>query len=202
MLIETLKKFYEARLKELQKDLGYISSKRNARSLILASFLFVVLVIFCSSFEPRLVFFAPLPPIILFSVVKYLVKKRKNEIEYYLTDALFQASSLSDFAAIEEIVKTISESNYGALSEEFSKVYKEIKTGSSFEDAIMKMCKRNRSRIVERSMSILLSGYQTGSRISEALRETAEDISQTFDIHRQRAASMTIEKYTLLLAGG
>jgi hypothetical protein len=63
------------------------------------------------------------------------------------------------------------------------------------------MIKRNNSRILERSLNIIVMGYSTGADISQSLKEVAEDLSKTYDSHRQRAASLTVEKYTLLFAG-
>lgn len=202
MFLETLRKIYEKKMKELDDDLIYINSKRNAKELFRYSLILTTIILFLSILLPFIILFSPLPFIGIFVIPKYLANKRRREIEYFLTDALFQASSLSEFVPIEEILKEISEAGYGALSEEFLRAYNEFKTGLSLEDCLKRIIKRNKSKILERSLNILILGYHTGARISDALKETAEDISKTFDLYRQRAAGMTIEKYTLLLAGG
>lgn len=189
-------------LKKLQKDLDYIGFDINARDLFKFSMIGTILICFLSVFYEYIILFAPIPFLAIFMVPKYFSNKKTREIEYFLSDALYQASSLSSFASVEEILKSIADSGYGPLSEEFEKAYWEIQTGASFEDSLKSMIKRNRSELLEKCLRVLILGYETGANISDALKEIAEDISQTFDLYRQRSASMTVEKYTLLMAGG
>lgn len=128
---------------------------------------------------------------------KYREKKRNAEIEKYLVGAMYQTSSLSAFTPIEEIFKTLADSNYGPLSKEFGKVYNEIKKGASVEDAIESMIKRNNSKALKRALNLFVVGYKTGANISDALKEVADDTAETLGIVQERAAAMTIEKYTL-----
>ena len=131
---------------------------------------------------------------------RYKGRKRNAEIDRFLVDALYQASSLSSFTSIEEIFKTLAEAGYGALSQEFGKVYNGIKTGASVEDAIGRMAERNSSIALKRALNLFILGYKTGANISDALKEVADDAAETLSIIRERAAAMTLEKYTLLLA--
>lgn len=198
MISEELNKL----LKKLQKDLEYVNIKIDARDLFKYSLVVATLICFLSMFYSYLILFVPIPMLSIFMIPKYLSGKRTREIEYFLSDALYQASSLSSFASVEEILKSIAESGYGSLSEEFEKAYREIQTGASFEDSLKNIVERNRSKLLEKCLGVLILGYQTGADISNALREIADDISQTFDIYRQRSVGMTVEKYTLLMAGG
>lgn len=133
---------------------------------------------------------------------KYREERINREIEKYIVEALYQASSVSSYASFEDVLQSISESDYGILSNEFRKVYNEIKKGESADNALEKMAERSSSAILKRAVNILVSGYRTGIDLSDALREAAEDIGKTMEIYRENRASMTVEKYTILFAGG
>jgi len=135
-------------------------------------------------------------------VDRYFEEKKNREIERHIVEALYQASSISSYTNFENVLKSIAESDYGVLSSEFGKVHNEIKKGESADNALEKMAKRNSSAVLKRAVSILVSGYRTGMDLSDALREAAEDIGKTMEIYRENRASMTVEKYTILFAGG
>jgi len=132
---------------------------------------------------------------------KYRAEKKNREIEENLVGALYQASSLASYTNFENIIKALAESE-GSLGFEFRKVYNEIKAGESADTALEKMAKRNSSPILKRAAGILASGYRTGMDLSSSLREVAEDAEKVLEIERENRASITVEKYTMLFAGG
>ncbi|GEM_PF-4805916 len=198
MIAENINSEIEKLISNIQKQLAYAGFTEDARLFFRISLITSLVLCLASFVYAYAILFSLIPMALFFVVPGYFVAKRKSEIEYYLTDALFQASSLSEFMGLDEVVKSLSESNYGALSEEFAIVYRQIKAGAPFESAIKHMIKRNNSRILERTMNLILMGYSTGADISQSLKEVAEDLSKTYDSYRQRAASLTVEKYTLL----
>lgn len=131
---------------------------------------------------------------------EYRKEKKKKEIEKYLVDALYQASALSSFMPFEEIIKTLANSNYGILSNEFKITYNEIINGESVESALSRMTGRSESKLLEQAFNILIVGYKSGADISDTLREVAENLSRNFDMHHERVASLTIERFTLIAA--
>ena len=135
-------------------------------------------------------------------VKRYLEEKRNREIEKYLVEALYQASSVVSCTNFENMLKIIAESDYGLLSDEFRRVYNEIRTGCSVDSSLEKMGRHTSSPVLKRAVSILANGYRTGIDLSAALRETAEDAEKTLEIERENRAGMVVEKYTILFAGG
>jgi len=128
-------------------------------------------------------------------------KKRRRKLEEELAPCLYHASSIASYQNTEKVLKEISE-GHGELSKEFKKTYKEIKTGESVKKALKNMEKRTESKLIKRATRVIINGHESGSNLSKALEETAEEAKKLHEIKRKRKLSTTIEKYTLLLAGG
>lgn len=133
---------------------------------------------------------------------RYMEERKERLVEGHLAGAMYQAASLAGCTSFENVLKALAESDYGALSGEFKKAYSAVISGESVELALEKMAERNGSKMLDRSVNIMLSGYRTGIDLSEALREAAEDIEKTLAIDRENSASIVVEKYTILFAGG
>ncbi len=132
----------------------------------------------------------------------YKFEMRRRSIEGAVPDLLLQASIFPESSEALKIIEYLSNADYGALSEEFRKALLEIKKGASVESALRNMSLRNKSKILSRALELIIQGYNSGAKMSRIFREAAEDMLETRGIIRERIATMTIEKYTLILAGG
>lgn len=103
---------------------------------------------------------------------------------------------------MEKAIEFISESGYGALSDEFGKAVLEMRKGASFRESMENMKKRNRSEVLDRALGLLAQGYDSGADMGSTFREAASDLLESNAILRERNSTLVIEKYTLLLAGG
>src|SRR3989338_3561971 len=132
----------------------------------------------------------------------YKFEMRRRSIEGAVPDLLLQASIFPESAEAIKIIEYLSNADYGALSLEFKKALAEIRKGASVEAALKNMSLRNKSKILSRALELIIQGYNSGAKMSKIFREAAEDMLETRGIIRERIATMTIEKYTLILAGG
>lgn len=132
---------------------------------------------------------------------KYRDRKRTRSMEEELVPCLYHASSVASFKDTGRVLKSISR-GHGELSKEFMKVVRKIETGESVKDSLEEMAESTDSDLIERSIHVLVTGHESGSDLSEALEETAEEASKLYRLKRERSVSTTVEKYTLLLAGG
>lgn len=132
---------------------------------------------------------------------KYKQKKRTRKIEKQLVPCLYHASSIAAFKTTEKVLKTLSEGQ-GELSKEFKRTHKEIKTGSSVKKALENMKNRTKSTLLKRTIEIMITSHESGSNLSKSLKEIAEEIIHLHKLKRKRNTATTIEKYTLLFAGG
>ncbi len=137
-----------------------------------------------------------------FFVQYYLFDLRKRKIEKFVPDLLLLASVFPRGTNLEKIISHFAKTNYAVLSGEFEKCRVEILKGNSPVLALESMKKRNGSKVLGRAIDLIVSGINSGSDAAVVFKETAADLLETASILRERSASLTIEKYTLLFAGG
>lgn len=145
-------------------------------------------------------FFAPFLINYLFQDV--LFEKRKRAKEEVLSDLLLEASVFCDESSANQTIHRLGEQDFPLLKEDFARAHNEISNGASTEEALNHLKQLNQSKTISRVIDLFLQGYKSGARISELLKETAEDLLETKAIIKERQAVMLVTKYTLLLAAG
>jgi pilus assembly protein TadC len=145
-------------------------------------------------------FFAPLGINYLFQDI--LFEKRKRKKEELLCDLLLEASVFCDNNSMERTIAKIAEHDFPLLREDFMRAHNEIKNGAALEEALERINELNQSKAYSRVIDLFIQGYLSGAKLSEIMKETAEDLLETKAIIRERQAVMLVTKYTLLLAAG
>ena len=145
-------------------------------------------------------FFAPLFLNYLF--VDIVFENRKRQKEEMLTDLLLEASIFCDESSVVQTIRKISEQDFLLLGEDFARAYLEIKKGASPQEALARIKQYNHSKSYSRVIDIFIQAYENGAKISETLKETAEDLLESKAIIKERQAVMLVTKYTLILAAG
>ena len=143
---------------------------------------------------------SPIPLVAAYAAPTYFWARRQRLIEEELPQALYRAAS-NTAMPVEGLVEELAEGD-GPLAEEFGKARAQLGNGVPVDEALESMACSNDSRLLKRAIGLVLQGYRTGADMSDALRETAEEISGAAEVVREQAATTAIEKYTLLLAGG
>jgi Flp pilus assembly protein TadB len=151
--------------------------------------------------DPSAAAFALAVPALALSLPDFLARQRASAIERTLPDALYRASSVAGFSPFEEVLASLARGK-SPLAREFYRVRSDVSLGRPAEDALRAAARRNDSRAFGRVCGLLATGYSLGADMAAALREAADDISETAAMVRERAAGLAIEKWTLLLAGG
>lgn len=131
-----------------------------------------------------------------------LFEYRKRQKEEMLSDLLLEASVFCDESSMEQTIRKIAQADFELLSKDFKQAQIEIKNGASIQDTLKRIKELNQSRAYTRVIDLFLEGYESGARISDTLKETAEDLLKTKAILKERQAVMIVTKYTLLLSAG
>ncbi len=129
----------------------------------------------------------------------YSREKRTEEIEQYLPDALFTISALPKSARMEKIFETMEKAGYGALSEEAAKSKRQLAMNVKTDTVLEDLWKRNDSPALKKAATMLKHVFDTNS--FSQLHGIAEDLLKNFEIRRERASLMSMQKYTILFGG-
>lgn len=135
--------------------------------------------------------------VMLWAIYKsYKKEKRTEEIEQYLPDALFTISSLPKSVKTEKIFESIEKAGYGALSEEAAKSKRQLSMNVKIDDVLDDLWKRNDSPALRKAATMLKHVFHTNAY--SQLHTIAEDLLKNFEIKRERANLMSMQKYTVL----
>jgi len=131
----------------------------------------------------------------------YFKAVRKAKFEEELAEALFTAASLSSLMPFEEVVGQLGKGN-GVLAREFKMASNQLAAGVGVKESLEGIKERVGSELCDRAVDLLVKAYETGGGAQHALREAAEDINSTIGLIKEHSARVTLEKMTMLLAGG
>ena len=149
---------------------------------------------------PRMAVLAAATAIMLWAIYRsYRKEKRTEEIEQYLPDALFTMSALPKATKIEKIFETIEKAGYGALSEEAGKSKRQLAMNVKTDTVLEDLWKRNDSPALKKACIMLKYVFDTNA--FNQLHTIAEDLLKNFEIKRERANLMSMQKYTILFGG-
>lgn len=126
--------------------------------------------------------------IFLYIILKNNIPKikedtRKKEISREFPYALRQISTqLKAGIGLYDSMKSISESNYGALSEEFQITLNEIQYGSNYVESFENLSKRIDLSIIEKFVSQIIRTLNNGGNLAETLNTLADENSYNMKI--------------------
>ncbi len=110
-------------------------------------------------------------------------EKRKKEISQKLPYALRQMSTqLKAGIGLYDTMRSIQESNYGALSEEFRITLNEIQYGSNYVDAFNKLSKRVKLKSMDKIISQIIRTLNNGGNLADTLNTLADENSHNMRI--------------------
>lgn len=138
--------------------------------------------------------------LLFFASKEYSRGRRTARIEDALPAALLQVSSLGPRASAGQVLSAIASSGFGPLSDEFAQAKRQYDAGMPLPNALNELASRNNSLLLSRVCRLLSSAYSSGVDLSHACRALAEDSQSALAIHRERQASLALQKYTAIAA--
>jgi archaeal flagellar protein FlaJ len=131
----------------------------------------------------------------------FSMERRVDTIEQTTPDFLRQiASLLRAGVGIETALEDISKQGGGPLNDELKRAVIEIKIGSSFEDALLSMGERLKSKTLDRTFRMILEGKRVGGSLSDVIETVAEDLRAVLALKRERKANVMMSVMFLVIA--
>lgn len=141
------------------------------------------------------------PAIAVFIWLFFMMERRVDSIEQGTPDFLRQISSLlRSGVGIETALEDISKHGKGPLIDELKRAVIEIKIGSTFEDALLSMGERLKSKNLDRTFRMILEGRRVGGSLSDVIETVAEDLRAVLALKRERKANVMMSVMFLLIA--
>jgi len=112
---------------------------------------------------------------------------RIEEIETHLPDALKQmANVLKAGGTYELALREASLAEYGALKEELQLSLRKLEEGENFENALKSISQNVDSKLVKRTINIIIDSIKAGAGLASVLEDIAEDAREAKRTHTER----------------
>ncbi|MDI6724985.1 MAG: type II secretion system F family protein [Methanobacterium sp.] len=131
----------------------------------------------------------------------FMMERRVDAIEQGTPDFLRQvASLLRAGVGLETALEDVSKHGQGPLNDELKRAVIEIKIGSTFDEAIIGMGQRLKSKNLDRTFRMILEGRRTGGSLSDVIETVAEDLRAVLALKRERKANVMMSVMFLVIA--
>ncbi|WP_414470486.1 type II secretion system F family protein [Methanobacterium sp. ACI-7] len=131
----------------------------------------------------------------------FMMERRVDAIEQNTPDFLRQVASLIRAGVgLESALEDVSRHGSGPLTDELKRAVIEIKIGSTFDEAIMAMSERLKSKNLDRTFRMILEGRRTGGSLADVIETVAEDLRAVLALKRERKANVMMSVMFLMIA--
>ncbi|MDO5848939.1 MAG: type II secretion system F family protein [Methanobrevibacter sp.] len=128
-------------------------------------------------------------------------ERRISQIENSAPDFLRQlASILKVGLSFESAMEDMSKYGSGPLYDEMRRTLIEIKMGGNFDECWIAMCKRLKSKEIERVFMIILDGRKSGGGIANVIMDISNDLRDILALKRERRSSVMMAVMFLLIS--
>ncbi len=136
-----------------------------------------------------------------FGVAMYKREKRLSEIEKVAPDFLRQLSSILKVGlSFESAMEDMSHYGSGPLYDEMGRTLIEIRMGGNFDDCWMAMCRRLKSKEIERVFTIILDSRKSGGGIANVIMDISNDLRDVLALKRERKSSVMMAVMFLVIS--
>jgi hypothetical protein len=134
----------------------------------------------------------------IYSLATYFSEDEMKRADMLLPDALYTAASTHRLLSAEKMLALLSKGNFGRVSSAFALALARQKAGDSFQSSMAAAARHCPTPLAARAFSLIVVAYETGADMYASLRECAEDVVSFFALLRERAALLSIQRYTVL----
>lgn len=134
----------------------------------------------------------------IYSLAVYFSEVEMKRAEMLLPDALYTAASTHKLLSAEKMLSLLAKGGFGRVSDAFALALARQKAGDSFQSSMQAAARYCPTPLASRAFSLIIVAYETGADMYSALRECAQDVVSFFALLRERAALLSIQRYTVL----
>ncbi len=126
-----------------------------------------------------------------------------NNIEKNFSDALkLMADTLKAGDTYENALREVVNADYGRLSEEINIALRRLEEGENMKTALTAFSSRIDSRLIKRTITIIIDSLKTGSNLADVLEDISEDVRDLQKLKEERKSNTTMQFLFMLIAGG
>ncbi|MFH0971895.1 MAG: type II secretion system F family protein [Candidatus Micrarchaeota archaeon] len=116
----------------------------------------------------------------------FAAENRAKKVEEILPEVLkIIGANIRAGLTVENAIWSVSKPEYGVLGEEIKKVSVSTYAGRPINDALMEMTKRVDSKLLERSVKLLVDGIRLGGEVANLLDEVAATAKSTKALRKE-----------------
>lgn len=165
-----------------------------------------IFTIFLLSFNAFVLMFLVIFFVLEITIYLWLVLKadaKGKYIENILPDALMlMAMNLKSGMTTDRALIMAARTEFGPLEKELNKTGKQILAGKDIKKALFDMGQRIRSRVFERTISLLVEGIRSGGELSALLQQLAEEMQTTKAVEHEVRANVLMYAIFIFFAAG
>jgi flagellar protein FlaJ len=126
-----------------------------------------------------------------YGIYEYLRIKRIRKIDERFPDFVHDLAELRRAGmTFPKAILTASKGSYGFLTSEIQKIAKQISWGSSVEDALKNFAQRVNTKLVNRTVSLIIEASHSGGNVADVLEVASKDARELKLIASERRASI------------
>jgi len=141
--------------------------------------------------------------VIIFTYLIFMLiaDSRANQIERVLPDALqLMSANIRAGMTVDKAIWLAARPEFGVLEEEIKKVGARTMGGKSLKIALTEMTKTIKSKILNRTIKLILEGIESGGEIAHLLEETANNIRVYQTLKKEIKSSVMTYSIFILFA--
>jgi flagellar protein FlaJ len=131
----------------------------------------------------------------------YRKEKITSDMESIFPECLKQmADILKAGDTYESALREIANSDYGRMSEEMALALRRIEDGENMENSLRAFSQSVDSRLINRTIEIIIDSIKTGASLADVLEEISDDLREVKKIKDERKSSTMMQFIFLLVA--
>jgi len=171
-------------------------------SIVVLVFLFILIsLLFNFDILIAILFGVSIPPGFLTGLIIIKTERRAEKIEKASPDFLRQLSSMLRVGmSFENAMEDLSRYGSGPLYDEVKRAVIEIKMGRQFNESIIAMVNRLKSKNLERTFRMILEARKSGGSLADIIDDVANDLRAIIILKRERRSSVMMAVMFLMIS--